>query len=285
MIEIVDDRGRLLRLLRPATRLVSLVPSVTETLFALGAGDTLVGATRYCVQPPAARAIPRVGGTKNPNCARIASLQPDVVLMSEEENRREDFQALEAAGLSVFVCHPRSVADVLVCVRRMGALVGRSDAADRLCAEIQAALERLAHQGRRAWRPRVFCPIWSNPWMSFNADTYAHHVLRASGADNVCAREADRYCRVDLEAIARRHVDVVLLPDEPYRFREKHVAAVRAPFEHLGKAVTVLHADGRALFWWGAGTPRGLQAVRDTLRRASPEPPKCARTPPGGRNL
>ncbi len=277
MIKLVDDRGRTLRLQRPATRVVSLVPSATETLFALGAGHAVVGATRYCVAPPAARQVRRVGGTKNPDCARIASLHPEVVLMSEEENRREDFAVLEAAGLPVFICHPRSLAGAIACIRRMGALVGSVDAAGRICAEIQAALEYLERERQTTWRPRVFCPIWKKPWMSFNADTYAHDVLRACGAKNVCAAEPDRYCRVDLEAIARREPDIVLLPDEPYRFGEKDAAAVRAFFEHAGTQVSVLQADGRALCWWGAHTPRGLLTVWDTLQRAAK--PSAADTP------
>src|SRR5262249_30801378 len=133
---LIDDLGRSVELVAEPQRIVSLVPSLTETLFAIGAGPAVVGVTRWCVEPAASVAtVPKVGGTKNPDLARIAELAPDLVVMNAEENRREDFTALVDAGLTVFVTEPKTVADGVRSIVQLGELSGRIDRAARLAEE------------------------------------------------------------------------------------------------------------------------------------------------------
>lgn len=254
-MRFVDDLGRTIALAATPARIVSLVPSLTETLFAIGAGPRVVGVTRYCEEPAADVAhLPRVGGTKNPDLQAIAELAPDLVVLNAEENRREDFDALAAAGLAVFVTEPKTIQDGIRSIAQLAELTA-CPAGVALAAEqerrVRATLAQV--QGRRP--VRYFCPIWRKPWMTFNADTYAHDMLRAGGGENVCANEAARYPTVTLDAIAAATPEVVLLPDEPYRFAEKDLAAL----EPLALPRDRVHfVDGKALSWYGPRIADGL---------------------------
>lgn len=260
--EVLDDNGTVVPV-AAAGSIVSLVPSLTELLFDLGAGDRLVGVTRYCTEPAAdVAAIEKVGGTKNPDCARIAALHPALVLVERDENRREDYDRLRAAGLSVFVAHPRTVRGVADLVRRIGACLGRETAAAALAARIEGGLARRPEE---ATATRVFCPIWRNPWMTFNATTYAADLIRQAGGENVCTA-AETYPQVTLCDIAARQPEVILLPDEPYVFTSRHLAELDdlrdTPAARTGRIHLV---DGKAMFWYGARTPAALHMLRARL--------------------
>jgi len=266
MIEVVDDAARLVVLQEPARRIVSLVPSLTETLFALGCGAALVGVTRYCTEPArGVEGLERVGGTKNPDCGRIGALRPDLVVVNAEENRREDFETLERAGLTLFVSFSHRVREVAGLIQRLGRLTQSEVAAQRLGDEIGKALDALDHQPRPR-RFRVFCPIWKNPWMSFNRETYADDVLWLAGADNVCRTRSDRYCRVDLDDIAAADPEVILLPDEPYVFAAKDLAAL-APLRDTsaGRSDRIHFIDGKALSWYGPRSAAALPYLHRTI--------------------
>jgi ABC-type hemin transport system substrate-binding protein len=256
-----DDLGRAIELIHAPARIVSLVPSVTELICRLGAADCLVGVTRYCEEPAeVVGRLPKLGGTKNPACDRIAPLEPDVVIVNEEENRREDFDRLEAAGLTLFVSYPRTVHGAALSVERIGRLLGREEASAELAGEIEAARREASAAVRR--RARAFCPIWRNPWMSFNRDTFASDLLWCAGGANVCARYGERYPRVELEAVAAARPEVVLLPSEPYRFDRRHTESLaplaEAPAWKNGRVHLV---DGKALFWYGPRTPAALREL------------------------
>lgn len=226
-------------------RVVSLVPSTTETLLAWGVVP--VACTRFCEQPH----LVAVGGTKNPDVGAIVALAPDLVVVNDEENRREDAEALQAAGLAVHACSPRTAADVAPAL-----------------AELAAAVEVVPPPGTGggpvpAVVPlglRAFVPIWRRPWMSLAGDTYGSSVLAALGVDNVLAGSAERYPEVDLAEVAALRPDVVLAPSEPYGFKAAHLA-------ELARLAAVVEVDGQDLFWWGARTPdavRRLHAVLST---------------------
>lgn len=251
----------------PARRIVSLVPSLSELVCALGAGRRLVGVTRYCTHPPALlRTRTRVGGTKNPDCAAIVALRPDVVLANVEENRDVDIQTLVATGLNVFVTFPKTVADAAAMIERIGRLIGTVEKGTALASRVRGV--RRSRTRLRQRRVRVFCPIWRNPWMAFNADTYAHDMLRQAGADNVCAGYADRYPQVTLDEVAAQEPEVVLLPSEPYRFTTRHVRDLQplqeTPAVRNGRVHLV---DGQALSWYGPRTPAALQYFRRLIQR------------------
>ena len=215
-------------------RVVSLVPSVTETLLAWGV--TPVACTRFCEQPD----LPHVGGTKDPDVAAIVALAPDLVVVDEEENRREDAEALSAAGVAVHALAVRSLGDV---VPQLAALAERVGVAP-------VVPQAVVHEVRA--RPiRVFVPIWRRPWMTISARTYGSSLLDAIGAVNVFAGESEVYPETTLAAAAARAPDVVLAPSEPYPFTERQ----RAELETVAPVVFV---DGQDLFWWGARTPAAM---------------------------
>lgn len=220
------------------SRVVSLVPSVTETLLEWGVEP--VGVTRFCEAP----GIPTVGGTKNPDLARIVALRPDVVFMDKEENRAPDASFLAEAGVRVVASAVRSLADVAPALARMAEAVGVEP-------PLQPPAAPVPFTGSP---PRVFVPIWRRPWMTVGGQTYGSSILTAAGFENVFAAEADPYPAVDLADAASRRPDFVLAPSEPYQFQEKH----RPELEQVAPVVFV---DGQDLFWWGARTPRALERL------------------------
>lgn len=262
---IVDDVGRAWTTHEPCRRIVSLVPSLTEALFELGVGERVVGVTRYCVEPSRARDEARVvGGTKNPEIDAMIALVPDVVIVNAEENRKPDVDALEAAGVPVFVTFPKKVADVPWLLDRIASLVG---AIDRGTAMANALRFTLAEHEQFQARVRVFCPIWKNPWMTFNADTYADDLLRVCGGANVMANASERYLEVSLDEIATADPEVILLPDEPYCFREKDLMDLKALESTTAWRDGRVHfVDGKSLHWYGCRTARALMDVSRLLR-------------------
>lgn len=260
-----DDAGRSLHLAAPPRRIVSLVPSLTEVVCDLGAAARLIGVTRYCTEPAAVvAALPRLGGTKNPDVEAIVALRPDLVLVNSEENRREDFAALEEQGVPLFVSFPRDVAGAARSIERIAIALGLAAAGAARRAAIEAELGAAARRGAAR---RVFCPIWRNPWMSFNRDTFAHDMLAQAGGANVCAALADRYPQVELAAIAALDPEIVLLPDEPYRFSERdlpHLAALAASAAARRGRIHLI--DGKALSWYGPRTAPALRSLRALLQ-------------------
>jgi ABC-type Fe3+-hydroxamate transport system substrate-binding protein len=230
-------------------RVVSLVPSVTETLVAWGVPP--VACTRFCEQPD----IPHVGGTKDPKVDEIVALAPDVVVMCEEENRREDAAALTAAGVPTAALAIDEVADVAPALRALAVVVGFG--ADQV-ASLPGTAEVVAPAPAGPPRLRAFVPIWRRPWMSLSGGTYGSSLLAALGITNVFADAATRYPEVTLEEARAARPDVVLAPSEPYPFRERHV-------EELSSVAPVVLVDGQDLFWWGARTPDALRRLGEAL--------------------
>lgn len=267
--QMSDDIGLKLELERPPQRLVSLVPSWTETLFAMGAGPMVVGATRFCVSPAQALAdVAKVGGTKNPNLRTIAELQPDLVIANAEENRREDIERIREQGIPVLTTYPRTVPGAVESILRMGRALDREAQAAALAREIALTVSGI-EAGLGVWsklRLRVFCPIWKNPWMVFNGDTYAHDVLRMMGFNNVYASAGERYPRTTLAEAIEHRPDVVLLPDEPYEFGAADVDELKA---ELPPALSrrVLTVSGRNLHWYGVHMVEGLRSLNERLSR------------------
>jgi ABC-type Fe3+-hydroxamate transport system substrate-binding protein len=247
----------------PARRIVSLIPSVTEILFAIGAGDRVVGCTIYCTEPPEGVATKtRIGGEKNPELELIRDLRADLVIANVEENVREHVETLRAWGIPVHVTYPRTVADGIRLVGELGDLLEAGPRARKLEAALRTRYDEVlaTTAGRRP--RRVFCPIWRRPYMTINADTYIHDMLAVCGGRNVFAGAAKRYPEVTLDEVAAAAPEVILLPDEPYRFRAAHRADFAAyPDLPALRAGRIHLVDGKLLSWYG---PR-IAAALDVL--------------------
>jgi ABC-type Fe3+-hydroxamate transport system substrate-binding protein len=289
----VDALGRAVQIPHAPQRLVSLVPSITEVLFSFGRGQQVVGITDYCTEPATAVATKtKIGGTKNPDIATILALRPELVFTVAEENRRQDVEQLAAAGVPVYVCAPHTVRDGIDLLWRVADLLDcRSEVMGQMQAIEQDYTETVALVARHQ-RVRVFCPIWKDPYMTINADTYVHDVLRVCGGDNIFAQRqrrfplaADlgqqpegtgerytkrdrRYPRITLEEMAALRPEVVLLPDEPYVFSEADVADFtlfpEVPAVRDGRIFLI---DGKMVSWYGPRIGHSLRTIRALLCR------------------
>ena len=263
-------------------RVVSLVPSVTESLFDLNIGSRVVGVTDYCTRPAeGVRKLPKLGGTKNPNLQAILALHPDLVIMNQEENRREDAEALQSAGVPVWITHPNTVREALNLLWSIMDVFEEPSMVPRVRL-IEVAYEWTLGVVRELQPKRAFVPIWRDPWMTFNRDTYIHDLLHTCGVENVFAdrvrqfplkadlglaepiptddpRVADRdvrYPRISLDEVIAAQPELILLPDEPYEFAQKDADELA----QLGLPATILLVDGSLLTWHGT---RIAYALRD----------------------
>ncbi|WP_281689906.1 helical backbone metal receptor [Pseudonocardia thermophila] len=232
--ELVDDEQRPVPVPTEVRRVVSIVPSLTEAVAASAPG-LLVGATNWCTHP-ADLDVARIGGTKNPDVEAIVELKPDLVLANQEENRRPDLDALRAAGLAVWVTDIRT-------------LDGAFTSLARMLAACRLGKPAWLVEAERAWaalpdpatRRRAVVPIWRKPWMAVGSDTFTGSVLTRLGVDNVLAGSPERYPRFDPAELPPH--DLVVLPDEPYRF-----TADDGPQFFSAPARLV---SGRLLTWYG----------------------------------
>lgn len=238
-------------------RIVSLVPSLTELLCWLGAGHALVGRTRFCTEPAAEVAgIPTVGGTKNPRVDAIVGLAPDLVVASREENRREDVEALAAAGLRVLVTDPIDVETALATVADLGRIVGAAGRAADLMRETRDALSQVRAPGLP-----VCVLLWKNPWMALGSDSYGHDLVQRCGGRNVFA-DRKRYPSVTFEDVSARRPGLILLPDEPYPFTPGDTG------EWAPLAPTTI-IDGRLLWWYGPRMPLAVRTLGSLFRQGA----------------
>src|SRR3954468_3236363 len=269
-LRIVDDRRRELIFSRPPARIVSLVPSDTLNVHALG--RAVVGRTRYCEADAEV-----VGGTKDVDVEAVVALQPDLVLANQEENSRVHLEQLAQRGLAVLIAFPRTVADGLAHLARLARVLA-VDARDLLARGLRAHGE--AEAALRDLVPlRVFCPIWMEPLMTINGQTFISDALRLAGAFNVFAdRErrfplsADlgqaiptaagsrdtRYPRITLAEVVERKPSMILLPDEPHPFSEEDAGVFRQALPDA----RVVPCSGRDLSWYGAQSVEGIARLR-----------------------
>ncbi|MCW2900019.1 MAG: ABC-type Fe3+-hydroxamate transport system substrate-binding protein [Streptosporangiaceae bacterium] len=238
-------------------RVVSLVPSLTESVAATAPG-LLVGATDWCTHPGDLQ-VARVGGTKNPDVALVRRLCPDVVLANEEENRPADLAALRTAGIPVWVTAIHDLDEALASLGRMlGAVCGNARPA------WLAEADR-AWSGLTVMKPRRtgIIPIWRRPWMILGRDTFAGDLLARLGVDNLWAHHAERYPKIPLAELCAAGADVVVLPDEPYRF-----TAGDGPECFPGSASALV--SGRHLTWYGPSLVQAPAVLSGRLRSGTP---------------
>jgi len=259
---LVDGVGRAVTLDADPARLVSLVPSTTETLAALGLRERVVGRTRYCVRPrPWVDGVARVGGTKNPDLARVAALRPDLVVGNREENREEDLEALETLA-PLWVAFPRDVDGALADLRAMARLVGAGEAGEALAARVEETRARARAAAGGGFRYAYL--IWRRPYMTVNADTFVDAMLGEVGGTNAFGSRAERYPEVTRDELVEADPDVVLLSSEPFPFEARHAGEL-GPLAPRARLV-----DGQACSWHGARMEDGfatLEALAGELAR------------------
>jgi ABC-type Fe3+-hydroxamate transport system substrate-binding protein len=254
MVRFVDDTDAAVSLRGEVSRIVSLVPSLTEAL-ALSCPEKLVGATDWCTHP-ADLAVVRVRGTKNPDLEAIGALAPDLVVASEEENRQVDLDVLRAQGTAVWVTDIRTVDQAVASIENLLYAVGVTETGWLDQARDSWAQPSVVAEGRRL---RAVVPIWRRPWMHLGRDTYAGDVLRRLGVDNVLGDSPERYPKLGLERLPE--VDLVVLPDEPYQF-----TSTDGPESFPGTRCALV--SGRFLTWYGPAMVEAPQALLAPLRAA-----------------
>jgi ABC-type Fe3+-hydroxamate transport system substrate-binding protein len=246
-------------------RIVSLVPSLTEALFAFGVGERVVGRTRYCLWPPRAIGkVPTVGGTKRVDVRRVLELEPDLVVAVKEENTRENINELEKAGVPVFVGAPENVAGAITMLRELAGRI-ESPRAGAVLDPIERVYGGLREETDQRGRLRVFVPIWKNPYMSVGSDTYVHDALETCGGENVCGDMA-RYPVVTLKEVEAARPEVVLLPDEPYPFSAEDLEEFHALDIPAAHADRIHLVDGKLLTWYGPRMASSLVQLAALLR-------------------
>ena len=294
MLRIQDDMKRDLVFGAAPKRIVSLVPSDTYSVAALGCGDRLVGRTDYCELPTDVVAkLPSVGGTKNPRVDAILELSPDLVIANQEENTKGDLEKLATSGVKVLVAFPKRAADGLAHLARLARIleVAREPSVRELLKRGYEAIREAEEARARIVPLRTFCPIWMDPLMTIHGETFISDMLDLAGAQNVfvdrqrryplaadigsakplppekIAGRDVRYPRVTLDEVVTRAPELVLLPDEPHPFTEQDAAVFRGLEIPAASRGAVVRTGGKDLCWYGAWTIEGLGRLRELVAR------------------
>ncbi|GAB3580091.1 TroA family protein [Hymenobacter daeguensis] len=246
-LTVTDQMGRRVTVPFPPQRIVSLVPSQTELLFDLGVGKKVVGVTKFCIHPTEARANAAViGGTKNFDFEKIASLTPDLIIGNKEENYQAGIEKL-AADYPVWLSDISSLAEALDMIRRVGFISGAKEKAELIAAEIEASFAALAAAASNEPAEAVAYFIWRKPYMVAATGTFIDNMLRRVGFANAFASQ-QRYPEITAEQLAAAAPRRILLSSEPYPFAEKHIA----DFKAICPAAKIEIVDGELFSWYGS---------------------------------
>jgi ABC-type Fe3+-hydroxamate transport system substrate-binding protein len=264
-LTVRDMLGRPVTLPAPPARIVSLVPSVTEIVFSLGAQDRLVGRTDFCDHPPAVRGKPSVGGMVNPNLETLVALKPDLVIGTDEGNREETFGQLERLRIPTYLVHANRIAETVDLIARVGELTGRRADVPRLTGEMLARVEAVRRAVAPFPRPRVLYVLWPDPLIVPGRASMLTELIEIAGGVSITASDADAYPRFSLEAAVTRAPEVIILADHstgastagraaPEKWqRLMSVPAIRAGRLHS--------ADLSVLHRYGPRVPDGLETL------------------------
>ena len=262
----IDAIGQVHAPAGPDARIVSLVPSITELLYALGLGGQLVGRTGFCVHPkPEVKKLTKVGGTKDFNLEKLRALAPTHLVVNIDENPRERVEAAAQFVPNVIVTHPMGPLDNPALYRLLGGIFHGEEQAEDLAQRFDAAYGAAVDATKNLPRERVLYLIWKNPWMTVSRDTYIARTLEAVGWDQVEVGGNDRYPVIHLESLLGR-VDLVFLSSEPYAFRPRDVKAVAETLNvcspvpgHSVAPVAVSLIDAQMTSWYGSRAIEGMR--------------------------
>ncbi|MBL7993946.1 ABC transporter substrate-binding protein [bacterium] len=263
MITITDSSDQKIKFFESPKRVISLIPSITETLFDLGVGDAVAGISKYCIHPAeAVKGKRNVGGQKNPDFDEIAEIDPDLIILNREENKPEHIDYL-SRRYKTWITYPKSVSDAEQLLLELGHVFGAESKASEFAEQIRNSVKQL--RSNRMTKLRTLYLIWRNPWMSINHDTFIHQVMDIHQLENVYRDHAQRYFNVTAEDIEAANPDVIILPDEPYHFLEKH----KHEFSHLAvsavKNERIFLADGTYFCWYGSRTAKASRYIQEHI--------------------
>lgn len=240
--EYIDQLGRSINLVSTPTRIISLVPSITELLYDLDLFENIVGRTKFCVHPTAAlRTIPKIGGTKNVNFDRIAALKPDLIIANKEENDKNQIEQL-CQHFPVWISDIANFADAMEMIDQLGNLLDKKIVTDKIIIDSTALINRI--KPKKVIRAAYL--IWQKPYMTIGYDTYIHDMLQLTGYDNVFG-EQTRYPSFTLVDLKERQPEIILLSSEPFPFKQKHIDELKLTFPDT----PIQLVDGEAYSWYG----------------------------------
>jgi iron complex transport system substrate-binding protein len=266
-VSAVDDQGRRVTLPRPARRIVSLAPNVTEMLFAVGASKALVGVTQYCDYPLAAKRLPKIGGFSAPDLEAVAAGKPDLVVAAYG-NSLEGIAALRRLGLPVFVTNPRGVDGILRNLQSLGLLTGHRREATRLVAGLKARLSRVARRVARRPARRTLIVIWHDPMTVVGGRSYLTDAIRRAGGVNAAGAIAEAYPKLDPERLIGLAPEVIFLPGSGDRAVSTLASRPGVPETPAGRAKRLYSVPADPLQRAG---PRLIAAIEEMARRLHPE--------------
>jgi iron complex transport system substrate-binding protein len=258
-IRVTDDAGRQVALAQPARRIVSLSPAVTELLFALGAGDRLVGRTTWCDYPPAALAVPSVGDGLSPNVEAVAARQPDLVVLYRSALTATAAGALGRLGIATAVVQQDRLEDVTHAARLLGRLTGREHQADSIATLLAPLLDRAAKTTGAKRGPRVAVVVWDNPLMVVGAGSYLDELVTLAGGANVFHDISAPSAPVALETLARRNPDRIIVLRESSG--SESPAFLRRPEWQVIPAIHAGHVVSLTGSIFSRPSPRAAEAV------------------------
>ena len=257
-----DSEGRTLVLSAPPQRIVSLVPSLTEIIYALGGQERLVGVTDFCDWPPEVREKPRVGGMLAPNLEVIVALRPDVIVATSEGNSQETLQQLKRLNIPVFAVNPHRFSDVMTMIAQLGELTGRQSAVGPLVEGLVRRVHTVENAVRPYPRPKVLYVLWPEPLIVPGREGLVTELIELAGGTSVTAQEPASYPRFSLEAVAARSPEVIILA----RHGGDGTPLARAPWERLialpaVRAGRIHSVDGSYLHRYGPRVVDGLEML------------------------
>ena len=244
----------------PYKRIVSLVPSLTELLIDLGLKNELVGRTKFCIHPEdIVTGIPSIGGTKNPDTAKILGLNPDLIIANKEENRKEDIEQL-SEDVEVILTEIDTIVEALDWILKLGSKLDKTQESHNLVSEINALLQKVPESNPA--QTAYF--IWKDPWMTVGSDTYIHDVMSMYGLLNVFGNQT-RYPITNFAELSRLNPELILLSSEPYPFKEKHISEL----QKVCPESKIELINGEWFSWYGSRMVPAFEKLNSWKRQLS----------------
>ena len=267
---VIDDFGHVLHLATAPKKIVSLAPSVTETLFALGLDSAIAGVTDYCDFPPAAKLKPKVGGMLNPTIERIVELRPDLIIMSASGNMETDYQALTSLGLPTFVSNPRTIDGVFKSILDIGRLTGRLSAAESLVDSLRHRRDEVVREATAEAPQKVLLLLSLNPLIAAGRGTFLDQMITAAHGENIVRDSTTAYPLISREEIFRRRPDVIIATNDMVKSVEA-IATAYPEWKDLpairNKRIVLI--DANIVSRPGPRIVEGLEALVRAIHRAT----------------